>query len=207
MNKMNQKYCLIYIVRHGQTDWNAKGIIQGETDMPLNSEGVKQAKQLSKNLQDIKFDAIFSSDLVRAKKTAEIIAMERELAVAITRLLRERRFGKFEGQPYQMMHQFNQTWEKLSTKERTRLRADQGSETDEEVVSRFITFIREVAVVYLEKTVLIVAHGGLMRAILNHLSGKTYLTGAVANSAYIKLESDGIDFFIKELQGIENPNE
>lgn len=207
MDQISPSYCTLYIVRHGQTDWNAQGLIQGETDVPLNKEGVNQAKDLAKNLQKIKFDAIFSSDLVRAKKTAEIIAFERKMAVATTKLLRERRYGKFEGQPYQLMRQFHNTWEKLSKQERISLRPDEESETDEEAVSRFIIFLREVAALYSGKTVLIVAHGGLMRALLNHLSDKTYLTGAIANSAYIKLESDGVDFFIKDLQGIKNPDE
>lgn len=207
MDQVSPSYCSLYIVRHGQTDWNARGLLQGETDIPLNKEGIKQAKILGKSLQKIKFDAIFSSDLVRAKKTAEIIAMERKMAVATTKLLRERRYGKFEGQPYQLRRQFHKDWEKLSKQARIRLRPDQESETDEEAVSRLITFLREVAALYLGKTVLIVTHGGLMRALLNHLSDKTYLTGSVSNSAYIKLESDGVDFFIKDLQGIKNPDE
>lgn len=207
MSQADLSYCTLYIVRHGQTDWNARGLLQGQSDIPMNNEGIKQAKMLSKNLQDIKFDAIFSSDLVRAKRTAEIIAFERKMAVATTKLLRERRYGKFEGKPYRMMHQFHNTWEKLSKQERSRLRADQGYETDEEAVSRFITFIREVSTVHLGKTILIVAHGGIMRAFLNHLSDNTYLTGSISNLAYIKLESDGVDFFIKELYGIKNPDE
>lgn len=202
-----QKYCTIYIVRHGQTDWNVAGLTQGETDIPLNSEGVKQAKTLGEELRNIKFDGIFSSDLIRARKTAEIVAIEKKLAVETTKLLRERRYGRLEGKPYTMTKKFHDIWAKLSKKERVSYRPYKEYETEEETVARFITFIREVAVSYLNKTVLMVSHGGIMRTFLNHLSDETYFQGAISNSAYIKLESDGVDFFIKELKGIKNHNE
>ncbi len=200
-------YCTLYIVRHGQTDWNIQGITQGETDIPLNEEGIKQAQAMASNLKDIQFDAIFSSDLIRAKRTAEIIALERQLAVETTHLLRERRYGKFNGKPYARMKYVYDTWEKLSKKERVQYKPYKGYETDEEAVARFITFLRETAVVYSGKTVLIASHGGIMRAFLNHISEETYLTGAVSNLAYIKLESDGVEFFIKEKQGIKSVND
>lgn len=206
MIKKIQKNCTVYIVRHGQTDWNAKGITQGHKDIPLNSEGIKQAKALKNNLKKIKFDAVFSSDLIRARKTAEIITLERKMAVETTRLLRERRYGKYDGKSEQMMKKFYDNWERLSKKERVKYKPCQGYETDEEIVSRFITFLREVSVSYLEKTVLIVSHGGIMRALLNHLSDDTYLTGAIGNGGYIKLKSDGIDFFIDKLMGIRKTN-
>ncbi|MBI2018641.1 histidine phosphatase family protein [Candidatus Daviesbacteria bacterium] len=207
MAKKEQNYCILYIVRHGETDWNAEGKTQGESNIPLNNKGIQQAKALNKDLKDVKFNAIFSSDLVRAKKTAEIIAVERKLAIETTHLLRERRYGKLDGTPYHMMQEFHRIWENLSKKERVGYRPYGGYETDEEAISRFITFLREVAARYLGKTVLIVSHGGMMMVLLNHLSEETYFVGAVSNSAYIKLESDGVDFFIKELQGIKNPNE
>lgn len=207
MTKASQKYCTVYLVRHGQTDWNAQGITQGQTDVPLNSEGTKQAQTLGQNLKDIKFDAVFSSDLIRAKRTAGIITLERKMAIETTHLLRERRYGKLDGKPYQLMQEFHNTWENLSKKERVQYKPYKDYETDEEIISRFITFLRETAVVYLDKTILIVSHGGIMRVLLNHLTEETYLTRSISNTAYIKLESDGVDFFIKELKGIKNPNE
>lgn len=207
MTNSIQKYCTLYIVRHGQTDWNVQELTQGEADIPLNAEGIKQAKKIRQQLQDINFDVVFSSDLIRAKKTAEIIAMEKKFAIETTRLLRERRYGKFDGTPYQKMEKFHRTWEKLSKKERVNYKPYKDYETDKEIIDRFITFIRETAVMYPGKTVLIVCHGGIMRVLMNHLTDKTYLTGSISNTAYIKLESDGVDFFIKELKGIQNSNQ
>ncbi|MDO8573834.1 MAG: histidine phosphatase family protein [Candidatus Daviesbacteria bacterium] len=198
--------CTLYIVRHGQTDWNLNGITQGETDIPLNGEGIKQAETMASNLKHIKFDAVFSSDLIRAKKTAEIIAVEKNLAIETTKLLRERRYGKFNGKPWLLMKKYYDEWENLSKNERAQYKPYKGYETDEEAVGRLITFLRETSVACAGKTILVVAHGGLMRVFLNHLSKETYLTGSVSNLAYIKLESDGVDFFIKELKGIQNPS-
>lgn len=194
-------------MRHGQTDWNAQNITQGHSDIPLNSEGIKQAQVLKESLGKIKIDTVFSSDLLRAKKTAEIIALERKLIIKTTQLLRERCYGKLEGQPYHLTKEFHKIWEDLSKKARLDYRPYDDYETDQEAISRFITFLREVAVSHPGGTVLIVTHGGIMRVLLNHLSDKTYLAGAISNLGYIKLESDGVDFFIKELKGIKNPNE
>lgn len=83
-------------------------------------------------------------------------------------------------------------------------------ESDEEAMSRFITFVREVAVGYAGKTVLLVTHGGVMRAFLIKIGFGTYDTirpGAVQNSAYVKMLSDGVDFFISETQGIRKVEE
>ena len=65
---------MIYLVRHGQTDWNIeKKHTQGHTDIPLNENGKKQAEQLAQSISNLKIDKIISSDLLRAKETAEII--------------------------------------------------------------------------------------------------------------------------------------
>ena len=64
---------MIYIVRHGQTDWNVEGIYQGRIDIPLNKTGIEQAKKTKEELKGIKFDKVFSSPLKRAIETAQII--------------------------------------------------------------------------------------------------------------------------------------
>lgn len=65
---------MIYIVRHGQTDWNIEGRYAGRTDIPLNDEGKKQANIIKEQLKNIKFDMVFSSPLIRAYETAKIIS-------------------------------------------------------------------------------------------------------------------------------------
>lgn len=78
---MSNNYCTLYIARHGQTEWNAKGILMGQKDSPLTDLGVQQACDLAKELANVHFDAIFSSDLLRAQRTAQIVKLERDLAI------------------------------------------------------------------------------------------------------------------------------
>ena len=84
-------------MRHGQTDWNVKHRSQGWNDIPLNETGVEQAKNTASKLEGIDIETIYSSDLKRAKKTADIISAKLDLPVHYTKRLREMNFGKAEG--------------------------------------------------------------------------------------------------------------
>ena len=87
----------LYIVRHGQTDWNIQGRIQGTTDVELNSIGINQAKQTAELLKNIDFDAIYSSPLKRTISTAEIINSYHNVNIIKDTRIIERNFGDFEG--------------------------------------------------------------------------------------------------------------
>jgi broad specificity phosphatase PhoE len=206
---MKNLHCFIYLVRHGETEWNEKKLIQGHSDIPLNKKGEIQAKDLSKKLSHVKFAAVFSSDLIRAKRTAEIITLEKKIAVKTTKALRERYFGRFEGTSWEEDKQYQSylnKFSKLSYKERYYKKPYEDTESDEKLMVRFIPFLRQVAVAYPGKNILIVTHGGVMRVFLIHLGYGTYITlpsGSINNTAYVKLMSDGVDFFIKETFGIE----
>ncbi|WP_019139553.1 histidine phosphatase family protein [Noviherbaspirillum massiliense] len=91
----------ILLIRHGETDWNAEKRLQGHLDIPLNAEGRRQAAALGRSLLDEPLDAIFSSDLQRARQTAEAIAAPRGMTVQIDPGLRERCYGGFEGLTYE----------------------------------------------------------------------------------------------------------
>ena len=199
---MKSQLTTIYLVRHGETDWNIKNILQGHTDTQLNANGIKQSESLAKKLKNISFDMVFSSDLVRAKRTAEIIALDRKLAIETRKSLRERTFGKYEGMPRPEFKKLFTTWERLSEKEKHRFKLYEDIESEEEAAIRLVTFLREVAVGYSGKKILVVTHGGLMKVLLIHLGYATYGNVVlVKNNGYIKLTSDGVDFFIKEVVG------
>src|SRR5215467_14607337 len=87
----------LLLVRHGETDWNADGRLQGQTDRPLSDFGRRQARQLAEELDGEQFEAIYSSDLARARETAEIVSERRGLAVRLDPDLREKDWGNWEG--------------------------------------------------------------------------------------------------------------
>lgn len=195
-----------YIIRHGETDWNKEKKIQGHIDIPLNKTGELQAKEAAKKFRHIKFDLAFSSDLLRAKRTAEIIAQEHALEVETTERLRERHFGTLQGQPSQLLLDYLESLKNLSNEERQKHRPEPKTENDEELISRVFTFLREVAINYPDKTVLIGTHGGVLMKSLIHLGFCTYeqaVTSRLINGGYAKVTSDGVEFFVEDVVGLE----
>lgn len=87
----------LLLVRHGETDWNADGRLQGQTDRPLSEFGRRQARQLAEELAGEELDAIYASDLARARETAQIVAEGLGLPVALDPDLREKDWGNWEG--------------------------------------------------------------------------------------------------------------
>lgn len=208
--KQKDSYCTLYLVRHGETQWNVIHKIQGQLDSELTENGIIESKKQAEKLKDINFDAIFSSDLSRAAKTAEILKLDRQLAVATHQALRERTFGKYDGffgEDYtNEVKDLLVEYEKLAEKERWRFKFEDGYESDEELVSRFITILREISIGYANKTVLVVTHGGNLRTLLTHLGFAAHgeLTpGTFKNAGYLKIRCDGVDFFIDEVEGVD----
>lgn len=199
-----------YIVRHGETEHNINGMAQGHTDSPLTPDGLKQASDLAIIFKDIQFDVAFASDLSRAYKTAEIILSGRSISVSTSKLLRERNYGKYDGGPSRIFKEENKEMlEKtkiLPKQERRKMKLATDIESDDEITGRLITFLDNTAKDYKDKTILITTHGGIMRAFLNHLewNGEEDLkAGAIKNTGYIKLITDGPKFIIDEVVGVE----
>ena len=90
----------IYLVRHGQTEWNSSGFYQGFTNVQLNQTGIIQAEAVAKELTSVHFDSIISSDLDRARITAEKILGDRQIPFKTDERLREINFGDWEGLTY-----------------------------------------------------------------------------------------------------------
>ncbi len=214
MSKNRQGFCTFYIVRHGETQWNRAGILQGQKDSPLTEEALRAAAKRSKDFKKIDFADAFSSDLFRSQRTAEIIAAEHKLAVTTNKLIRERAFGEYDGMKItefrEKLREKIEYRESLSEKEQFSHKLRDDIESDEEIVTRLITFIRETAIAYPDKNVLVVAHGAIMRAFLIHLGFGNYQElahGAISNLGYFVLESDGVEFFIKKTAGINKTTE
>ena len=202
---MSKALTTFYLIRHGQTDWNKAHKLQGHADNPLNEIGEQQARELAKILKDVPFDLAFSSDLTRAKRTAEIIVLEKKLHVETTKLLRERHFGKFEGEPTKTLLAYFALMKELSHEERKKRRMDDDLENDEEVSTRLITFLRETAITHPGKKILVASHGGMLRMFLLHIGYMTYEQSdkmILENGGYVEIDTDGIDFFIKNVTGL-----
>lgn len=86
----------IYIIRHGQTDSNVKNTYLGKTDIPLNDEGVRQAREAAARFAEVKFDVIYSSPLIRAVQTAQEISKDRGLNIVLNSGVEERNYGLFD---------------------------------------------------------------------------------------------------------------
>lgn len=206
--KTNQ-YCRFYLVRHGETEWNTLGKMQGHQDSPLTENGVEQARQLSQMLKNVSFKDAFSSDLLRAQRTAEIVAADHQLVVQTTKLLREMSFGKYEGRK---VDEFREELKDLilyrdglSDEEKFTYRMLPDFETYEEMVARLITFLRQTALAYPGENILVVSHSAMIRILLIHLGWASHESlphGGVKNTGYVVIESDGIDFFVKETVGV-----
>ncbi len=162
-----KRFCL---VRHGQTDWNLEGRFQGQSDLPLNQIGRAEARSLAGQLRDQSFAAIFTSDLVRAKETAEIIGEEMGLQVTQEPRLREINQGEWEGQFVEDIIARNaELWD-----QRTIDPANfhpPGGESVTEVAERIQAAMRNIAKLYPTGSVLIVSHGLALATIICHERG------------------------------------
>jgi broad specificity phosphatase PhoE len=207
----------IYLVRHGESETNAnsdKGSSfhrqWGEFEAPLTEKGEEQAQKRAEDLKDIQFDAIFSSDLTRAKQTGEIIKLERQLAIETTALIRERSYGNYllsfgRKSKEEIEEKMREELGKLDELAKMNYKPGPDVESPNESAGRIITFLREIAVAYTGKTVLVINHGNNMRNLLTHLGYAKFdelTSGDIENTGYVILESDGTDFFIKETHGV-----
>ena len=88
---------MLYIMRHGKTEWNVRHKLQGRTDIPLNEEGRKMAEKAHEEYKDINIDICYCSPLVRARETAEIVLRGRNIPILTDDRLVEMSFGEYEG--------------------------------------------------------------------------------------------------------------
>jgi 2,3-bisphosphoglycerate-dependent phosphoglycerate mutase len=138
----------LLLVRHGETDWNADGRLQGHTDRPLSDYGRRQAAQLADALAGEELDAIYASDLARARETAEIVGERLHLPVELEPDLREKDWG---------------TWEGLTSTERVSV--ELVGESTERHRERMLRALERIAARHPHGRVLVVTHGGSMRRV------------------------------------------
>ncbi len=175
---------VIYVVRHGRTKWNERGIMQGLTDIDLDDVGIKQAYLAKEELIGVNFDVCFSSPLRRASKTAEII-VDNRCKIIYDDLLIERSMGTFEKKPYNL-YKNSPYWDyNLNL-------SDNGVESIKHLFSRASEFLNKIKKQYNDKTVLVVSHGALIRAlhylIMGYDSKTDFLSFNVSNAKVYRYE-------------------
>lgn len=180
---------MLYLMRHGQTDWNVEKRMQGHTDVPLNDTGRQMARDAREKYKDIHFDVCYTSTLSRAKETAEIFLEGSGVPIIEDVRLMEIGLGNYEGkinQPEWPVWQF--------FKDPEHYQSENGVESMQEIMERIQSFFDEVVDPLLAegKDILLVTHGGTSKRIKMVASNFAIHTireaGPIGNCELIKLK-------------------
>ena len=158
----------LILVRHGQTDANKNGIVQGVDDNKLNSTGIEQAKEVGKELKKkYKIDMVFCSPLVRCVETLNNILAEYPIEgeIFMCKLIQERDFGEYTGTESKMID-----WDDLN--QNNKINKEIGVESWDEVKKRVELFLEDLKLEDENKTILIVSHAGPMRVMINKIKNE-----------------------------------
>lgn len=181
---------MVCLIRHGQTNWNAEKRLMGSTDIPLNKNGIEQVKSLGQEISQLEISHIFSSDLLRAKETAEIINNFINVDILLDSRLRELNYGDIEGKTLKEISSEN--WNRFN------LYPEQlNAESFENMYDRVKNFFEDFAKRNISN-VIIITHGGTLRMILYYSKNKdhfikedyikNYLNLKIENTSIIKME-------------------
>ncbi len=179
---------LIFLARHGETEWNLQNRWQGQTDIPLNDTGRAQARDLGVRLRPMGIARIESSDLIRASETAALVATELGLSVAATHAdLRERGFGVFEGlNRAECEVRYPGAWQLYRDDSRN---TPPNAEPTAAVVARMQSALSRILGQADTQPLLLVGHGGALRAMLTAIIGQAL--PPMANGALYRALWDG----------------
>lgn len=183
---------MLYIIRHGQTDWNLQQKLQGRTDIPLNDTGRALAKKAMQEYADIHFDICFCSPLLRAKETAEILLAGRNIPIIEDDRLKEMSFGIYEGVtgyfedetlPVNIIFKHPENYKE----------AFEGAESFSDLFKRTGEFMEEKVYPLLKegKDVVIVGHGAMNNSIVCQVQNipiKDFWKTKIENCKLIKLD-------------------
>lgn len=182
---------MLYIMRHGRTDWNDRHKLQGRTDIPLNAEGRRMAENAAEEYRSVPLDVCWCSPLIRARETAEILLRGRDVPILTDDRLLELSFGSYEGLensfsiPDCPVNVIFQAPEKYTA-------SVGGAETFDELFARTGAFLREVIDPLMKegKDVLIVGHGVMNLSIISqvrNLPRKDFWSTGIENCKMIRL--------------------
>jgi probable phosphoglycerate mutase len=160
----------ICVVRHGETDWNVAGILQGWIDVPINEKGRRQADELADSFSASGFSAVYTSPLIRALETAEIVARVLRLPPPICHDgLKERHFGVVQGVPKAELAALNPELLKQILERNPACSFEQGESMDH-FATRVVEALENIAETHLGDRVLVITHGWVMDVITRHIN-------------------------------------
>lgn len=160
----------LVLVRHGETSWNVEGRIQGHSDIALNSLGVAQAEAVGKHLARERFDAVYSSDLIRAFHTARPAVPDPDRTIIKDQRLRERHLGVLQGLTgEEAMSDRPAAWKAFKSRDPDLELA--GGERLGEFSRRVVGFVEAILEAHAGERVLVVTHGGVLDAAYRHAVG------------------------------------
>jgi broad specificity phosphatase PhoE len=158
----------LILVRHGETVWNRDKRWQGQTNSPLTDLGREQGARVAKRLSSLQVSAIYSSDLGRARETADLIAAPHGLPVVPREDLRERAYGLLEGKTDDEAARLGPSW--LLAFQADRIRSTPpGGEIHAELCERVVEALSEIADAHPGQTVVVATHGGPIKCALYHI--------------------------------------
>lgn len=164
----------LYIVRHGETDWNLARKVQGSADIPLNAYGEYLARETAAGLREVPFDIAYTSPLIRARRTAELILEGRNVPLIDAEEIREMNFGAYEGMCCSGSGRAPESREfnKFFTDTANYVPAE-GGETVAQLMRRTARFLHTLAenTELQDKTILVTTHGAAMMAMMNGIKG------------------------------------
>lgn len=163
---MSIPHSSFYFIRHGETEWNRLKLIMGQTDIPLNETGIRQAHEARKMLTKIEVEKIYSSPLQRARQTAEIINEDPRYPIAYMDNLKERGWGKGEGQFHETLSDFKGI--ELSVAD-----LPEGAEPYNTFEARVVLALNKI-LAQSSKPPLIVGHGGIFRVLTKLLAESSF---------------------------------
>jgi probable phosphoglycerate mutase len=154
--------CIIIFVRHGLTDWNRAGRFQGQIDIALNEDGLEQAERTGALFRAHRVDAVYSSDLMRARQTAEPIGRVTGLPIVVESGLRERRYGVLEGRTHdEVLRDHPETYGRWRARDPD-FDLPGGGESLRDLHRRVEQQMRTLAARHAGQTVVAVTHGGVL---------------------------------------------
>ena len=190
----------VLLIRHGQTDWNFEGRWQGHEDIPLNQAGLEQARALAEHLRGRSLAAIYSSDLMRAQATAEIVAGMLGLTVQLDRRLREMNLGAFQGLTIQEINtRYPRESEAMHLDYMGYIlpKGESRGAMQRRSYEALMEFVEKQAD---DSEIALVTHGGTIRVLLLKLFGADRLgQKSLHNTSITLLETHGSDWRLVEL--------